>query len=291
MRTFDSVAALRAFVRAARQDGKTIGFVPTMGALHEGHVTLMKRAKSDCDIVVVSIFVNPTQFGPSEDFTRYPRDLSADSTLAQRAGVDALFTPSVETIYPPGDRTVVEVGELGIRWEGERRPGHFRGVATVCAKLFQIVRPDRAYFGQKDYQQLKIVERLSADLFFPHVIVPVPTVREKDGLALSSRNAYLSPEERRGARVLSRALNAARDLFDSGERSGSALESEMARVFAEDPRAEVDYAVVVDADTLEPLESIHEKAVALVAAKVGATRLIDNILLGMDFDAKRQTGR
>jgi pantoate--beta-alanine ligase len=291
MRTFDSVAALRAFVRAARQDGKTIGFVPTMGALHEGHVTLMKRAKSDCDIVVVSIFVNPTQFGPNEDFTRYPRDLSADSTLAQRAGVDALFTPSVETIYPPGDRTVVEVGELGIRWEGERRPGHFRGVATVCAKLFQIVRPDRAYFGQKDYQQLKIVERLSADLFFPHVIVPVPTVREKDGLALSSRNAYLSPEERRGARVLSRALNAARDLFDSGERSGSALESEMARVFAEDPRAEVDYAVVVDADTLEPLESIHEKAVALVAAKVGATRLIDNILLGMDFDAKRQTGR
>jgi pantoate--beta-alanine ligase len=290
MRTFDSVSTLRAYVRSSRQDGKTIGFVPTMGALHEGHATLMKRARADCDVVVVSIFVNPTQFGPGEDFGRYPRDLTRDSTLAQQAGVDALFTPVPETIYPAGDRTVVEVGGLGERWEGERRPGHFRGVATVCAKLFQIVGPDRVYFGQKDYQQLKIIERLTADLFFPHVVVPVSTVREKDGLALSSRNAYLNPEERHGARALYRALSAAKERFTLGERNGNALRGEMERIFAEEPRAVLDYAAVVDADTLEPLEQVRDRAVALIAARLGATRLIDNMLLGIDLDSKRQNG-
>jgi pantoate--beta-alanine ligase len=290
MRTFDSVSTLRAYVRSSKQDGKVVGFVPTMGALHEGHVTLMKRARAECDVVIASIFVNPTQFGPGEDFNRYPRDLGRDSTLAQQAGVDALFTPSPETIYPAGDRTVVEVGELGSRWEGERRQGHFRGVATVCSKLFQIVDPDRVYFGQKDYQQLKVIERLSADLFFSHVVVPVPTVREKDGLALSSRNAYLNADERLGARVLYKALSAAGDRFRAGERDANAIRGEIDRVFADEPRAELDYAAVADADTLEPLEQIPGRAVALVAARIGSTRLIDNMLLGIDLDSKRQNG-
>jgi pantoate--beta-alanine ligase len=290
MRTFESVTTLRAFVRASRQDGKTIGFVPTMGALHDGHLTLIKRAKADCDVVIVSIFVNPTQFGVGEDLERYPRDLARDSTLAQRANADALFTPAAATIYPPGDQTAVEVGDLAKRWEGERRPGHFRGVATVCAKLFQIVCPDRVYFGQKDYQQLKIIERITADLFFPHVVVPVPTVREPDGMAMSSRNAYLSAEERRGARILSKALGDAKKRFDDGERDAEALLRELTAVLESDPRIQTDYAAVVDPETLEPLSRIGATAVALVAAKAGSTRLIDNMLLGFDFDSKRKNG-
>lgn len=280
MRTFDSINAIRTYVRACRQDGKVIGFVPTMGALHEGHMTLMKRARADCDVVIVSIFVNPTQFGAGEDFTRYPRDLARDSTIAQQAEVDALFTPTTDQIYPPGDRTFVEVAEVGTRWEGDRRPGHFRGVATVCSKLFQIVCPDRVYFGQKDYQQLKVIERLTADLFFQHTVVPVATVREKDGLAISSRNAYLTPEDRRAARVLYRALSEAKRIFEAGERSATSINAEMTSILEAEPRVQVEYAAIADTETLEPLEQIGVKAVALVAARADSTRLIDNMLLG-----------
>jgi pantoate--beta-alanine ligase len=280
MRTFEQVSGLRAYLHAAREDGKKIGFVPTMGALHAGHLALMRRARGDCDVVVVSIFVNPTQFGPGEDYERYPRDLQHDSRLAQQVGVDALFTPSVEEMYLPGGQTVVEVPELAKRWEGEFRPGHFRGVATVCTKLFNIVQPDRAYFGQKDYQQLKVIERLVSDLHLPLAIVPVATVRDTDGLALSSRNSYLSAEERQAARVLYRTLEKVEALFYAGERSGRILREVMAETLAQEPKAVVDYAAIADTETLEPLEKIEQRAVALLAVRIGNTRLIDNALLG-----------
>ncbi|HXG24848.1 MAG TPA: pantoate--beta-alanine ligase [Chthonomonadales bacterium] len=280
MRTFDQVSGLRAYLHAVREDGKKVGFVPTMGALHEGHLALMRRARDDCDVVVVSIFVNPTQFGPGEDYERYPRDLPRDSRLAQQVGVDALFTPSVEEMYPPGGQTVVEVPELAKRWEGEFRPGHFRGVATVCAKLFNIVQPDCAYFGQKDYQQLKVIERLVTDLHLPLTIVPVATVRDPDGLALSSRNSYLSPVERQAATVLHRALEKVEALFNAGERSGRILQEVLLETLAQEPMAVIDYAAVADAETLEPLEKIEHRAVALLAVRIGTTRLIDNTLLG-----------
>jgi len=290
MRTFHQITALRAYLRAARKDDKRIGFVPTMGAFHEGHLTLMRRARADCDIVVVSVFVNPTQFGPGEDFERYPRDLARDSRLAQQVGVDALFTPTVEEIYPAGAQMVVEVPVLAARWEGEARPGHFRGVATVCAKLFQIVQPDRAYFGQKDYQQLKVVERLVADLHIPLTVVPVPTVREEDGLAMSSRNAYLSAEERRAATVLHRALTRAESLFESGERSGKVLRAALTETLTSEPLAKPDYAAIADAETLEPLETVEDRAVALLAVRIGATRLIDNLLLGAPLGNRWENG-
>jgi len=290
MRTFDSVSAIRAFVRAAMQDGKSIALVPTMGALHEGHLSLMQRARGDCDLVVASIFVNPTQFAATEDLGRYPRDLGRDSTLAQQAGVDALFTPSVDVIYPDGDQTTVEVGKVAQLWEGEARPGHFAGVATVCAKLFQIVNPNRVYFGLKDYQQLKVIERMSADLFFAHTVVPVPTVREPDGLAKSSRNVYLNPDERRSAVIISKALRLATQQFSEGERSSAKLLEAMNCVIEADQGVSVQYMAVVDADTLEPLNQIEERAVVLLAAKVGATRLIDNVLLGFPASRRGENG-
>ncbi len=291
MRTFNTIANLRTFVRAARQDGKLIGFVPTMGAFHEGHLALMRRARADCDVVITSIFVNPSQFGADEDFERYPRDLTRDSTLAQRASIDALFTPTVDHIYPAGDRTTVDAGDLAHRWEGEARPGHFSGVATVCAKLFQIVDPDRAYFGQKDYQQLKIVERLSMDLFFGHTIIPVPTARDADGIALSSRNAYLSPEDRRSATSLFRALVAANARYVEGERDASVLRGELLCVLEGEPRAKVEYTAIVDTESLEPLDAVTDKAVAMVAARFGTTRLIDNTLLGQTMGKRAENGR
>jgi len=280
MRTFDSVSNIRAFVRASVQDGKSIALVPTMGALHEGHMSLMRRARADCDLVIASIFVNPSQFGANEDFDRYPRDLARDSKLAQQAGVDALFTPSVKVIYPEGDRTTVQVGKIAERWEGELRPGHFEGVATVCAKLFQIVNPDRVYFGLKDYQQLKVIEQMSADLFFAHTIVPVATVREPDGLAMSSRNVYLSEEERQSATAVSRALALASQQFDEGERNAPKLQEVINCTLQADPAVTIQYTSIADADTLEPLETVKTKAVALIAVKVGTTRLIDNAVLG-----------
>jgi pantoate--beta-alanine ligase len=281
MRTFEQIASLRPFLRAAREDGKVIGFVPTMGALHEGHLSLIRRARAECDVVVVSIFVNPTQFGPGEDFQRYPRDIQRDSVLTQQADVDALFLPAVEEIYPQNGQTLLDVPDIAARWEGERRPGHFQGVATVCAKLFLIVQPARVYFGQKDYQQLRVIERMVADLHFPLTVVPVPTMRAEDGLALSSRNAYLTEEERAAAPVISKALQRARDLHAAGERSAAALERAMAEELSSEPLLVTDYAVVTDADTLEPLKTIEARAVAMIAARLGRTRLIDNKVLGV----------
>lgn len=279
MRSFELISSLRAYVRAARDDGKTIGFVPTMGALHEGHVALMQRARGECDVVVVSIFVNPTQFGPTEDFSRYPRDLNRDSRVAQSAGVDALFTPSVDEIYPDGDQTYVEAPKVAALWEGEARPGHFRGVATVCAKLFHVVQPDRAYFGRKDYQQLKVIERLVADLCMPLSIVPVQTVREPDGLAMSSRNAYLSPEDRVRAGAIYRGLMAAQGVFSAGERDTGILAGAIRRVIDEEPCLSLEYGVVVDSESLEPVDRLKDTGVALVAARIGGTRLIDSQVL------------
>ncbi len=279
MRTLKTAAELRAYIRAARYDGKVIGFVPTMGAFHEGHLTLMRRARSECDVVVVSLFVNPTQFAPGEDFDRYPRDPDRDSRLAQEIPVDALFMPEVAEMYPHGWQTVVEVPGIAARWEGASRPGHFRGVATVCARLFNLVQPHYAFFGRKDYQQLKLIERMVKDLAFPLEIVPVNTVRDADGLALSSRNAYLSAEERAAAPVLFQALKAAEALYEAGERSGAVLENAMRSTVANQPLAQLDYAAVADAETLEPQVEVAEPAVLLIAARIGNTRLIDNLLL------------
>jgi len=257
-----------------------LGFVPTMGALHEGHLSLVRRARRECERVAVSLFVNPTQFGPGEDFQRYPRDLPRDLALLEAEGVDTIFTPTVEEMYPEGFSTWVTVERLAERWEGASRPGHFRGVATVVLKLLNLVRPDRAYFGEKDYQQLRVVERMVRDLNVPTTIVACPTVREPDGLALSSRNAHLSPGERRAATVLWRALTAARAGYERRERDGATLRRIAEGVIAEEPLARLDYVAVADPTTLEPVARIgREGAVCLVAAWIGTIRLIDNLPL------------
>ncbi len=257
-----------------------VGLVPTMGAFHGGHLSLMRRARADADRVVVSLFVNPAQFGPGEDLNRYPRDPARDAALARSEGVDILFAPPVEAIYPPGFQTWVEVDELARPLCGAARPGHFRGVATVVTKLLQIVRPHRAYFGEKDYQQLKIVQRLVADLDMPVAIVPCPIVREPDGVALSSRNRRLTPEGRTAARALPESLSAATALFAASERAGPVLRAaSLARLNAE-PLVRVDYVEVVDAETLANLEQVDRPARLCVAALVGDVRLIDNAHLG-----------
>jgi pantoate--beta-alanine ligase len=268
-----SIAALRA---ALANRPAPVGFVPTMGYLHEGHLSLARRARAENATVVLSVFVNPTQFGPHEDYAQYPRDLARDRALAAEVGVDVLFVPTVEEMYPPGWATWVEVEGVSRRWEGERRPGHFRGVATIVLKLFLAVRPTRAYFGEKDYQQLLVVRRLAADLPLDLEIVGCPTVREPDGLALSSRNTYLDPPARAQAVALSRALARAQALLSAGERRGPALEAAMQAELAAYPQVRVDYAAVVDAATLEPLPYIDREARALIAAYVGSVRLIDN---------------
>jgi pantoate--beta-alanine ligase len=275
-----TIAALSDQLRATRRSGASLGLVPTMGAFHEGHLALMRQARAQNDRVVVSLFVNPAQFGPGEDFHRYPRNLERDHELAAGAGVDWLFCPSVEEIYPPGDDTTVEVHRLARPLEGRFRPGHFRGVTTVVARLFDVVLPDRAYFGRKDYQQLRIVQRMTEDLRLPIQIVPVPTVREADGLALSSRNQYLSPEERRAAPSLFRALQAAEAAYAAGERRAAALRARVRQVLAAEPRVRIQYAAVVDAQDLTPLQVLEQPAVVALAALVGNTRLIDNTLLG-----------
>lgn len=280
MRTYEQVQSLRSFVSACRTDGHNIGFVPTMGALHEGHLSLIRRARSECDRVVVSIFVNPMQFGPDDDYSSYPRNLDQDGSLVSATGIDALFVPSVDEIYPAGADTSVEPPAIARRWEGEARPGHFRGVCTVCAKLFNIVQPDFAYFGRKDYQQLKVIQRMVAGLCIPVSVVQCPTVREYDGLALSSRNAYLNPEERLAAPVLHRALQAAHALWSDGEHDAEALNRAMRTKLAEAPSVKLEYSTVADAESLEPLTTIDPPAVCMIAARIGATRLIDNILLG-----------
>ena len=275
-----TVAEVRDRVAEARREGQVVGFVPTMGALHEGHAALIRRARPECGYLVVSIFVNPTQFAPGTDFDRYPRDLAGDSAKAEAAGADLILAPSVEEMYPPGDSTLVEVtGRLVDCLCGPHRPGHFRGVTTVCARLFNIVGADKAYFGEKDYQQLLVIEQMVRDLRFPLEVVPVPTAREADGLAISSRNAYLSREERRAAAALSRGLFAARDLFRSGEREARALLSEARRVIESEPRVRVQYIELRDAETLEELQRLDRRAVLALAAFVGEARLIDNVIM------------
>jgi pantoate--beta-alanine ligase len=267
-------------LRAARLslDGQ-VGFVPTMGYLHEGHLSLARRARDECRHVVVSIFVNPAQFGPQEDLSKYPRDLPRDLLLLESTGVDLVWTPAPEVIYPPGFQTWVEVEEMTRPLEGAMRPGHFRGVTTVVAKLFNAVQPHKAYFGQKDAQQAAVIRRMTRDLDFPIEVIVCPTVREPDGLAMSSRNVYLDPEERKAATVLYRALSAAKAAFDNGERDAEKLRGIMQATLSAEPRARPQYISCADYDTLQELDRISGKALLSMAVFVGKTRLIDNFVL------------
>jgi pantoate--beta-alanine ligase len=280
MQILRSVRELRTWSRTQRAAGKTVGLVPTMGALHAGHASLMRAAVASCDRVVVSIFVNPTQFGPNEDFDRYPRTFEADCKLAEEADVAAIFAPAVEEIYTAGAETYVDAGALSSKLDGGSRPGHFRGVATIVAKLFIAAEPDRAFFGQKDAAQVAVLRRMTRDLGFALELVVCPIVREADGLALSSRNAYLSAEERRQALTLSRAVHFVAALFAEGERSPEALREAARGILATAPAVRVDYIELVDWNTLEPLGAATPGALFAVAAWVGATRLIDNTVLG-----------
>lgn len=274
--------ALRLEIAHDRSLGKTIGFVPTMGALHEGHLALVRRAIDENDRVVVSIFVNPLQFGPRDDFAAYPRDLESDAAKASKAGVDYLFAPEVGEIYPRGAiDTRVDPGPIGEVLEGHFRPGFFTGVATVCVKLFNLVNPDRAYFGQKDAQQLAVVRQVVSDLDLPLEIVACPTVREPAGLAVSSRNAYLSKEDRAAALVLSRALFEAEKSARSGERDAAALERLVTGFIATEPGVRLQYVEVVDPDTFQATEEISGRAVVALAAFVGKARLIDNVQIDL----------
>ncbi len=283
MRLFEQVSGLRAFIRGIRTDGdgKVIGFVPTMGALHEGHASLIRKAKADCDVVVVSVFVNPTQFGPGEDLAAYPRALAQRPTkLCSNERADAFFMPTDAEMYPAGFQTVVEVSEISSVLEGAHRPCHFSGVATVVLKLLNIVQPDRLYLGQKDYQQILVIERMVHDLNLQTEVVTVPTARAADGVALSSRNAYLSPEERKAAPVLFRALQTARDRVAAGETDANTVEREMQTVIAAEPLARPDYVCIVDPTTLKPVTNIANSAsLAVLAVRIGKTRLIDNMLI------------
>ena len=274
-----SKAEARRAAADARIEGKTVALVPTMGALHEGHLSLVRCACSRADYVVVSVFVNPTQFGEAEDFESYPRDLEGDLELLAAEGVDLVFTPSASVMYEPDASVTVDPGPLAERWEGESRPGHFTGVATVVTKLLSVIRPDLAFFGEKDYQQLLIVRQLVRDLDLGVTIVPSPIVRDRDGLALSSRNARLSPGQRAAALAIPEALEAAADTLAWGEPDARTLEREMFGRFAGVAGLELEYAVVVDPETLEPLVRVDRPARAIVAARVGETRLIDNCAL------------
>ncbi|HEY0084210.1 MAG TPA: pantoate--beta-alanine ligase [Pyrinomonadaceae bacterium] len=266
--------------KVRRELDKTIGLVPTMGALHEGHLSLVREARRMCDVVIVSVFVNPKQFAPHEDFSRYPRDLTKDTMALADYNVDYIFAPPAEEIYPKGFSTYVEVERLSEPLEGAARPGHFRGVSTVLTILFNIVRPDFAYFGQKDAQQTLVVKRLVRDLAFDTEIVILPTVREDSGLALSSRNAYLDGEDKRAAAVIYRALSHAEAAYSEGERNGKKLSDIVRADIEAEPRAEIEYVSVNDADTLERLDRLDDRPVIIaVAARFGKTRLIDNIVL------------
>jgi pantoate--beta-alanine ligase len=266
--------------RIRRDENKTVGFVPTMGALHEGHLSLVREARARCDVVVVSIFVNPTQFGAGEDFERYPRDLTKDTTLLSDYNVDYIFAPPVEEIYPKNFSTYVTVEGITDVLEGAARPGHFRGVATVLTILFNIIRPDFVFFGQKDAQQTVVVKRLVSDLAFDTEVVVLPTVREESGLALSSRNAYLTPEERRAAAILHQGLMRAEELYAHGERNGKKIALAARAEIETEPRVKLEYLSVNDADTLEPLDKLDDRcALVSLAARIGKTRLIDNIIL------------
>lgn len=274
-----TIAEVRAVVEALREDGKTVSFVPTMGALHDGHAALIWAARETSDFVVVSIFVNPTQFGPNEDYTRYPRTLTADQKLATQSGADLIFVPRTEEMYPDHSLTFVEVGKLGDYLCGASRPGHFRGVCTVVLKLFNIVRPHTAHFGAKDYQQARIISQMVRDLNVPVVVKIEPTVREPDGLALSSRNRYLSTAERAVAPRIYQALQSIEARTMAGELDVPRLESELRSALSSIPSARVDYASIVDAKTLQTITRLDRPAVAAVAVYLGTTRLIDNLVL------------
>lgn len=279
MKIARSIPELKSAVREYGKN-KTIGFAPTMGYLHEGHLSLIKRAKAENDIAITSIFVNPTQFAPGEDFEAYPRDLERDSKLAASAGADILFFPDVKEIYAPGSATFVEVeGSITKKLCGSSRPSHFKGVTTVVNILFNIIQPDRAYFGQKDAQQVAVIKKMVKDLHMNVKIVACPIIREKDGLALSSRNVYLTPEERSQALILSRSLNIGMELYRSGERNAFTLKRAIRSAINAMPLAVVDYAEILDLNTLDDLEQIHGPALAAVAVQFGRTRLLDNIVL------------
>ncbi|CUU35728.1 pantothenate synthetase [Armatimonadetes bacterium DC] len=279
MQILKTIAEVRQWVQECRRAGEAIHFVPTMGYFHEGHLSLMRRAKADGGRVIVSLFVNPLQFGPQEDFERYPRDFERDRAMAESVGVDAMFVPEASEMYPPDFQTQVRVQRLSQPLCGRSRPGHFEGVATVVLKLFHIVTPDRAYFGEKDYQQLRIIQQLVRDLNLTVEIVPCPIVREPDGLAMSSRNVYLTPEERAAATVLYRSLQWAQEQVAQGMRDAHVLREQVQAQIAASPYARIDYVEIVDAETLEPLEVIDRPARIAVAAYFGKARLIDNMAL------------
>jgi pantoate--beta-alanine ligase len=279
MRIIRDIREMQTASRNAKAQGLTVGFVPTMGALHEGHISLVRRARAGASLVVVSIFVNPLQFGPSEDFTQYPRTLEADCARLEPEGVAIVFAPAPEQMYPAGATTVVHVEGLSDKLDGRSRPGHFRGVSTVVSKLFHIVQPDIAVFGQKDAAQVAVLRRMVRDLNMDLELIVAPIVREADGLALSSRNAYLTAEQRKQALVLHRALAEVETLANTGVCSAEALRSAALAILASEPAAQLDYLALVDPDTLDPVEDISRGALAAVAASFGATRLIDNLLL------------
>ena len=279
MKICATIPEARAASRDARANRRRLGLVPTMGALHEGHLSLVRAAKAQCDAVAVSIFVNPTQFGPTEDLSKYPRQFDRDRQLLEKEGIDILFAPSVDEIYPDGAATWVLVEGLSERLDGRSRPGHFRGVTTIVTKLFHIIEPETAFFGQKDAAQLAVIRRMVRDLNFRIEIVACPIVREPDGLAMSSRNAYLNREERGRALVLQRSLQQVQQEFQAGERIAAKLISAAREVFAREPQVALDYFEIVDPDTLDPVEAISQKTLVAVAAYVGSTRLIDNIVL------------
>ncbi len=271
---------MSSIARKLRREEKTVGFVPTMGALHEGHLSLVTEARQMCDIVIVSVFVNPTQFGKGEDFERYPRDLTADAALLAEYNVDYVFAPTAEDIYPEGFSTYVTVEGLSESMEGEFRPGHFRGVATIVTILLNTVRPDFAFVGQKDAQQAVVIKRLAKDLGFETEVMVLPTIREESGLALSSRNAYLSEEQKKAAPVLYQALRAAKLAFREGERNTAKLAEIVREKIAAEPQAKLDYVSVVNAENLQPIAKIEDETVVIaVAARLGAVRLIDNTIL------------
>ena len=281
METAKTIKALREIIDKARKSGKTVGFVPTMGALHAGHMSLIDAAVKKCDYVVVSIFVNPTQFAPSEDFDEYPRDFAGDFSKCEKAGVDIVFAPDADEMYPGVNLSWVNLEKITNNLCGLTRPTFFRGVATVCTKLFNIVRPDIAFFGQKDAQQAIVIKRMVQDLNMPLVIEVCPTIREKDGLALSSRNQYLTEEQRKEALLINKALKKCNAMVQSGQRDCTTLIEAMRDILRRGEHIEIDYIKIVDTETVEDLEQISRKALVAVAAKVGKTRLIDNIIIDL----------
>ncbi len=279
MDIISSAADMTAFSKSAHCAGKRVGFVPTMGALHEGHLSLVRAARAQADVVVVSIFVNPAQFGPNEDFSKYPRTFEQDRAMLEREGAGCIFSPTVEEMYPPGATTWVTVEGISDKLDGRSRPGHFRGVTTIVSKLFNIVQPDAAFFGQKDAAQVAIIRKMVRNLNFDVRIVVCPIVRETDGLAMSSRNAYLNPAERKQALALSRSLSHVQSLIQQGERCAEKLIAAGKQLIAEEPAVRLDYLEIVHPDTLDPLADVSKGALVAVAAYVGTTRLIDNLLL------------